>query len=69
VHLEGFMKGLVAKQAARTNMNSKIFLKQGAKLTRDEIAKAVALISMNIGAGSAKISNLYCHVKIWFKRN
>lgn len=57
--LEGFAQGLIAKQAAMDNINSKIFLKQGAELTRNEIAKAVALISINLGAGSNATSRTY----------
>ena len=57
--LQGFTEGLLVKQQALETIDNKVFLKKGLKLTRDEIAKAIALISMNIGAGSAARSQTY----------
>ena len=56
---KGFMKALLAKQKAIDLIDSKIYLKQGEKLTRDEISSAVALMSMNMGAGSAARAQTY----------
>lgn len=57
--LEGFAAGLLNKQQALENIASKTFTTQNKELTRDEIARAVALIRMNLGAGSDARSQTY----------
>ena len=57
--LEGFAAGLTNKKNAIETIASKTFLKQGEEKTRDEIARAVALIRMNLGAGSVARSKTY----------
>tara|TARA_R100000935_G_scaffold54722_1_gene83882 strand:+ start:1092 stop:6785 length:5694 start_codon:yes stop_codon:yes gene_type:complete len=57
--LGSFKEGLIAKLKAIELIDNKIFLKQGEKVTRDEISRAIGLISLTMGEGSAERSRTY----------
>ena len=57
--LRDFKDGLINKLKAIELIDSKIFLKQGEKATRDEVSRAIGLISLTMGEGSAERSRTY----------
>ena len=57
--LASFREGLVGKLKGLEQIDNKVFLKQGEKATRDEISKAIGLISLTMGEGSIQRSRTY----------
>jgi len=57
--LAAFREGLTKKLKGLEQIDNKVFLKQSEKATRDEISKAIGLISLTMGEGSIQRSRTY----------